>query len=306
MEYVSSLTRTVAEVEGAPPHRSPDPSAWGWGKAEAPHTERGRADTTGMAEESCLPPSEEERYHVQAGHDADSAIRETQLFENSAGMYTNITSISEEGGDAGWRMDEEGCPEISSPPAQELGREEGLAGMALGCTQMDMTLEAPQTGQLGQGQKMWSQFASAVKAMSADKPGRGGANEGWVSCKRGRGSLTETPARNSTATTPRDTTSHAGINLNFSPSPPDTGPARRGRGRHVVGRGTGAGRQGGGRGGGRGAGRAKKPPEVHPRFTSMASVLNAVVTNCRCLLLREILFQLEIHGCGRHCQRAIA
>ena len=262
VEYVSSLTRTVAEVEGVPTHRPPDISAWGWGKDEEPHTERGRADTTGLTEETQLPPSEEKRSHVRAGHDADSAIRETQMYENSAGMYTNITSLSEEGGDGRWAEDEEGCPEIQSPPEQQLGGEGANAGMALGCTQMDMTLEAPQTGILGQGEKLWSQFASYMKSMDAEAARGGGGSDGWVSCKRGRASASETPARESNARTPRDTSSQEAFNLNLTPEPPDAGPSSRGRGRNVSIHGRGAGRRGGGRGGGRGAGRAKKLPQV--------------------------------------------
>lgn len=271
-DYVSMFTKTVAEVEGAPADGSPHVSAWGpWPHSTHPE-ERGRVDRTGIAEREGVRLSEEDRPHVHGGHDADSAIFETQLHEISAGTYTNITSLSEEGGEGGYQQNEEGGREMFSPKDRQQGGEDGDDGMEVLGTQVELTMAALLTGTQAPGRSMWSQFTHTVKDMPAPVFGGGDLNEGWVPSKRLRESWTESAGKESAEPMAHNTVGQETFNLNLSPEVLDTGHSRRGRGRNAGNPARGPGSRGGGRAGGRRAGRAKRLPVLQPRYTSTASL----------------------------------
>ena len=264
-DYVGNLTKTVADVDGLHVYRSPDPPAWGWSKDEAHAKEGERADMMALAESEGIMELGQERSIIHAGHDADSAIQETQMFGNSACMYTNITSLSEVGGEPGWEEVDPECREHSSPSGQQPEKDVGFDGMAQDGTQLDLTPVPMQTGTQAPGPSFWSQFASAVNSMEAP------ARDTWVPCKRGRENEVETGARQYAKTMAGETPVHEEFNLNVSPQRLHTGASMRGRGRNAAISARGAGRRGGARGGGRGTGRVKKPPTIQPRYRSTAS-----------------------------------
>ena len=256
------------ECKPTPP---PTISAWGPWNDEANAKDRGMADTTGIEEEEGVRLFEEDRSHVHGGCDADSAIRETQMFDISAGMYTNITSLSEEGPEGGWQEIEEGGRGLSSPRGQQQRGDDGDGGVEMVCTQVEMTLSGMHTGTEAPGRSMWSQFTSALKDMHAPAIGGSETSEGWMPSKRARGSCTDIVAADCVESGAHETAAHEAFNLNLSPDKLDTGISSRGRGRNATTNGRGPGSRGGGRAGGRGTGRAKRLPLLQPRYTSRAS-----------------------------------
>lgn len=109
------LSNIVAMVDGVPEHRSPEVYAWGTWKEEADTKAPERAKTTEIGEDERIQLGYEDRSNIHVGHDANSAIQETQTFDMNKWMYTNITSLAKEGD--GFRRYEnyERCHLISPP-----------------------------------------------------------------------------------------------------------------------------------------------------------------------------------------------
>lgn len=101
-DYVSMLTPTVADVDGGPKHRSPQKPPWGTWQDDAHAKDYGRAETTTIAEHGRDSLGNEDRSHTHEGHDADSSILETQMFDTNTGIQTNTTNMEEEGDERAW------------------------------------------------------------------------------------------------------------------------------------------------------------------------------------------------------------
>jgi hypothetical protein len=267
-EHVSLLNDTVVDVEGAPIQKSPVVSAWGPWPGDAHGKGHGRGDTTTIAVDDSVDIRESEPSHIHAGHDADSAIFETQMFEHQTGLDDHMTGMEEEEEEAEWQEYDARCRRLSAPgyaPTHVGDDDDAQQPME---TQIELTLGGMEGGSLASGMSTWSSYTTTVKEMRAPAPGDRDTIEGWVQSKRVRGSSTELGGDDRTEIMGTQLGTHVSLNLNMSPERVDTADGVTGRGRKFAGNGGGRGSKGGGRGSGRGSGRGKKIPNIHPRFRS--------------------------------------
>ena len=270
-EHVSMLKPTVAEVEGEPEQRTIEVSAWGSWKDEA-HAEDGvRTNTTLMVEDDGVHLFDEEPSHIHGGDDADNAIQETQMFDTSTGMQTNISSSVDEAGCEWWHGNRERTMDFCSPPGKQARRTVVDGELEDGTQQMEMSLELTEDGTQAPGRSVWTAFSSAAREMPAPVFGGGPSDEGWIRSKRGRGTSAEFGGVDSAKMLVEELAGHGNLNLNISPEKVDRANAMQERSRNTTIAARGVGSRGGGRGSGRGTGRVKRPPMVHPRYRSTAS-----------------------------------
>lgn len=270
-EYVSTLSNNGTTAEGVPEQRSPSVSPWGTWKDDAHGKAVEGAETTRIAEDEGNHMEDEDHSDMQVGRDADSAIRETQMFDINNSMHGNITSLAEEG-DGFERYENRERGRIISPRrGQKTRRDEEEDAIDLGSDQMEMTMGGTQSGTEGPGRSIWTEFASTMKDIRGPVVGGGETSEGWVQSKRGRGSTTERGGRESTETLAPQMSSRSSLNLNDPPDNVGRGDGMSGRGLNAASIGRGSCGRAGGRASGRGAGRGKRPPPVQPRYRSMAS-----------------------------------
>lgn len=122
------------------------------------------------------------------------------------------------------------------------------------------------------GDKMWTDFRTAVELWPPLSPQGHGRQAGWVSAKRGRAASPgseEDTMDTSGGTCEGD---NSALNLNEPPEKVDLYQAGIVHG-HVPSNGDIASNKRGGRGGGRGAGRSRRPPPMQPRYLSTVSRL---------------------------------
>jgi hypothetical protein len=259
-DYVSVLSDTVAVVEGVPTKKSPLVSAWGHWKEEALPKERGSTQQPGIGDDDELHAGDEERNHMQVGHDGDTAIAETQMYENTICMERNTGSLASETEDGGWDKSCYTGRTLALPTEEQPGGDDEDEHWLAGRTQVEMTINCTQSGTQTPGRSIWSDFASTVRDMAGPLHPDVNSSEGWVQSKRGRASSSEVGTQSRVQSLVENMTGHTNFNLNMSPNNSDLAHTVCGRGLNSASRGRGAGSRGGGRGGGRGAGRGKKPP----------------------------------------------
>jgi len=113
-DYVSTLSNTVAVVEGMPELRSPDVSAWGaWTKDEANARQRGRSESTRVEEIDRVLLGEEERNHLPLG--GESLVLETQMYDSHTGLHSTPFPFGEEGEGGGLSNARDSGTTISLP-----------------------------------------------------------------------------------------------------------------------------------------------------------------------------------------------
>jgi hypothetical protein len=293
-DAVSMYSNTVALVDGVEEGPSPPMPTWGTWSGKDGGKEGDRAERTSFIDERAAE-AEEERSYTPMGQDADSLVLETQLFDVNTDMHAGIISLAEEGEPGGWQNAHDGGLAMSSPPATQNRVEVESDALEGGYTQMDLTCDVPQSTPMDAGERTWASFEETVREMAATEKGgsktrdalvhskpvlelaalvEAGSNtsDGWVQSKRGRPSSSEVGGQESTRSMLNQSGEHTSFNLNLSPPNVESWGSMEGGGTMVGGRGRGPGSRGGGRGAARGTGRGKRPPLVHPRYTSKASV----------------------------------
>lgn len=269
-DQVSLQTNTVAMVEGVPPQRSPEFSAWGPWDAEAPGKEWERTSKRRSADNDIGNVDEHHRSDSHVGHQVDTAIQETQLYDLNTFMHTDITSLAEDGEPGGWVPAGESGPEMTPPREEQTAGEVGDDILAAS-TQIEMTIDETQSGTLAPGQSLMAQFVSTVREMKGAASGADNTSGGWVQSKRGRSISSVFGGSDSVQSLLQPGKEHNSFNLNMSPEKVDTVCVAGGRGQNAARGGRGTTSRGGGRAGGRGAGRGKKLPLVSPRYFTTAS-----------------------------------
>ena len=88
-DYVSMMNNTVAEVDGVHIHRSPEGPPWGKWPDVTHAAEEGLAPIPGIAEDERVDLGDEEPSHIRVPRSADSAIRETQVFDRNTGAVVH-------------------------------------------------------------------------------------------------------------------------------------------------------------------------------------------------------------------------
>jgi hypothetical protein len=134
---------------------------------------------------------EEDRIHKHVGHDGNSAIRETQMYDMNTCMHSNIMNLAEEGEGGGWCKACDSGPLLSLPTKEQTRGDDEDDALLAGCTQMEMTIDGTQSGTLAPGRSIRLDFTSTVRDMAGLVFGGGNSNEGWVQSKRGRASSNE-------------------------------------------------------------------------------------------------------------------
>jgi hypothetical protein len=282
-DFVSVNSRTVALVEGVPEEKSSPVSAWGW-PAGAEAKEPESAQSPGIGEDDELDAGHEELSLKHMLPDGDTAIQETQMYENDPSMQSYTMSLPEETEDGGWDKTLYSGRTLSLPTDSQQFEDDEDERLLVASTQVEMAIDGTQSGTLPPGRSIFASLVSTVRDM--DGPLQAGANsgEGWVQSKRGRASPSEIQAQTrGQSMVQNQTGQHTNLNLNLSPEESDVSGTGRGRGPNSATGGRGPGSRGGGRGGGRGAGRGKKPPLVQPRYGTQVSSSSQWFTN-ECLV----------------------
>lgn len=271
-DYVSVHSHTVATVEGVPEKNAKPVSAWGGWPAGAEAKEPDSAHSPGIGEDDELDAGPEELSLKHMLHDGDTAIQETQMYENDPSMQSYTMSLQEETEDGGWDKTLYSGRTLSLPTDSQQFEDDEDERLLVASTQVEMAIDGTQSGTLPPGRSIFASLVSTVRDMDGPLVTCENTTEGWVQSKRGRASESEVQAQShGQSMVPITTGKHTILNLNLSPEEADVSRTVRGRGKISGTGGRGAGSRGGGRGGGRGAGRGKKPPLVQPRYGTKVS-----------------------------------
>ena len=117
-DYVSRLSDTVAVVDGVPKRTSPPVCAWGSWQDEALAKQQGKTGTTRIPKEERVHLGDENHSQMYVGHDGDSVIFETQMYDADTGIQRNITRLAEEVEGGGWQQTSD-TGHVMSPPMEE-------------------------------------------------------------------------------------------------------------------------------------------------------------------------------------------
>ena len=215
-DHVRMLSRTVATVEGVPAQRPPEVSAWGPWPGNANGKDSPMEERTRSEEEDRVLLGEDEPNHIHGGHDADSAIRETQMFDMNTAIQAEITSLADEDG-VGDFYEHEAARGISAEGlcATQVNDEENAPHFDV--RQMEMTLAATATETQAPGRSSWSDYTSTIQTIAPRTHGGGDSSEVWVPSKRGRGNNKEFGIGNGASVLVDDLGGHGNLNLNLSP-----------------------------------------------------------------------------------------
>lgn len=265
-DHVSMFKSTVAVVEGLPNQRSPEVSAWGPWKGKEFASSREITDYRGHAQDDMDQFGDEEPSDVNAVHEQQTAIAETQLFDMNTTMPAIRTSQGEEGGEEGWFSNLERSRGGQSLVGKQIGFTEEEESVDLGSHQMEMTLHCTQTGPEVPGASTWSNYTTTVKSMAAPTVGGGDNSPNWARSKRARGSGHGDGPGDNANMRAEEEAQRGGLNLNMSPGRPGANEDLMGIPWNAAVPGRGAGSRGG-----RGGGRVKRPMAVQPRYFSTAS-----------------------------------
>ena len=276
--HVSVLSNTVAMVEGVPEEKSPPVSAWGSWKESAPAPNPSSTVPPGIGEDSEVQAGDEERSLLHLGHDGETLIQETQMYDNNICMQRNTMSLPEEIEDGGWDKTLYTGRTLSLPPESQPAGDDEDERVLAASTQVEMTIDCTQSATQAPGRSIWTDLVTTVRDMAGSLHKGENSIEGWVTSKRGRPSSREDGTETHVEGMLQNKTSHTNLNLNLSPEYSDMRHTVRGSGQNSATRGRGAGSRGGGRGGGRGAGRGKRPPLVQPRYATKVSSAIAPIT----------------------------
>ena len=181
-DAVSMYNTTVAVVDGVQETPSPPMPTWGTWRGEELGKQGERAERTSILDERAAE-AEEERSYTPLCQDADSSILETQMYDVNTDMHTSIISLAEEGEPGEWDNGRDEAPAATLPPASQSRVEVESDALEGGCTQMELTTDATQSGTCDLGGSLWAQFASTIREMSAPVVGGSNMRSGWAQSK---------------------------------------------------------------------------------------------------------------------------
>lgn len=289
-EHLSTQNNSMGDGDGLRAQGSPEVSAWGTWRQEPPVR---RDETTAITENGRGDAVDEEPSHAYGGDEANSTIRETQMFGTQVGVNATISSLQEEGGLGGWNENREQSPEIFSPRGKQKRRTDVQDADDTGLQETEMTMDVAEVVTQSKGRLMWADFRSVVRGVTGPVfvggravpgpvvvggravPGPlvvgGNTDGGWVRPKRGRGRSTQSSGGGHSATKDVEMTVAGSLNLNLSPESLEVNVGLGGTGRTPTENPTNGVSRGCSRGSGRGTGRVRRPPAVQPRYQSTAS-----------------------------------
>jgi hypothetical protein len=128
---------------------------------------------------------EEDHSHNEVGPEGDTAIQETQMYDTTTCIHTNIVRFVEEGEREGWCKARKSGPLISMHRGEPTRGDVNDEALLPGCTQMEMMIDGTQSGTQAPGRSIWLDFTSTVRDMAGPMFGGGNSCEACVQSKRG-------------------------------------------------------------------------------------------------------------------------
>ena len=270
-ESVCEMRGAHMEVERLREKMSPRPSARPSGIEALSAMDCGKSNAASLARANQLHRDKDEDTLNPVCEDDVASIEETQFYDNTADVATNIQPPAKAVGGTDWLNETQMSIGMCSPMGAQTRTSMYVVDQDDETQECEDTFPANNTRTPAGPRSMWTEFTTAVRDLPAPIGASADLAQGWVGAKRARMLPVGTPEQTGAMQVPNAMVEALTLNLNLPPEKHTDTEGGRDRGKEAMPHDVGATSRGHGRGSGRGRGRGRRPPPVQPRYHAAVS-----------------------------------